>query len=179
MPEVPQWIRIIDILFGLIAIIIGALLFLVPGFVILYGIGVIVGIGLIILGLWQLVKIFMAKELETKDRVFPLFIGIIMLIFGILFVVSLYFFATLLVYIFGGAILVIGLLILIQGVMGKELKQWIRILYILIGLIAVVLAVVAFLYPMLGMDFISIVISVGLIFFGTLRLLVGITGDYN
>lgn len=180
MPQVPQGIRTLDILLGLIAIFFGALLFLVPSIIIVYGIGLIVGVGLIILGLWQLVKIFMAKNLEMQDRAIPLFIGIIMLIFGILFSVSLVFFSTLLVYIFSVAILVIGLLILIQGVTGKQLNQWIRILYLLIGIIAIVLAIIAFLYPLLlGVNFVAIAISIGLIFFGILRLLVGLTGDYT
>jgi hypothetical protein len=180
MSEQPQWLRILDVLLGLIAIFFGALLFILPSFIVVYGIGFILGIGLIILGIWQMAKIFLAKDVEVNARIISMIIGLLMVIFGGLFVAAPSFFPTLLVFIFSGAVLIIGLFLLVQGAMGKEMKQWIRILYILFGIVAIGIAIPAFILPATwGIELVSIAISVALIFFGVLRLLVGIIGDYT
>jgi len=180
MSEQPQWLRILDIVLGLIAILFGVLLFIVPSFIVVYGIGFILGIGLIILGIWQIAKIFLAKDVEMNARIISMIIGLLMLIFGGLFVAAPSFFPTLLVFILSGAVLIIGLFLLVQGLMGKEMKQWIRILYIIFGIVAIGIAIPAFILPATwGIDLVSIAVSVALIFFGALRLLVGITGDYT
>lgn len=180
MPEQAQWLRILDIILGLIAILFGALLFIVPGFIVVYGIGMILGIGLIILGIWQIAKIFLAKEIDMQARIISMIIGLLMVIFGALFIAAPSFFPTLLVYILSGAILIIGIFLLVQGGMGKEMTQWIRILYIIFGIIAIGIAIPAFILPATwGIDLVSIAVSIALIFFGALRLLVGLTGDYT
>ncbi|MFX1565201.1 MAG: DUF308 domain-containing protein [Promethearchaeota archaeon] len=180
MPEQAQWLRILDVILGLIAILFGALLFIVPGFIVVYGIGMILGIGLIILGIWQIAKIFLAKEIDMQARIISIFIGLLMVIFGGLFIAAPSFFPTLLVYILSGAILVIGLFLLVQGAMGKQMKQWMRILYIIFGIIAIGIAIPAFVLPATwGIDLVSIAVSIALIFFGALRLLIGLTGDYT
>ncbi len=180
MPEAPQWLRILDILLGLIAILFGALLFLLPGFVVVYGIGMILGLGLIILGLWQIIKILLAKDRTKQDQIISIIIGFLMVIFGALFIAVPFFFPTLLVYIFSSAVLIIGLFLLVQGVMGKEIKQWIRILYIIFGIIALIIAIPAFVFPATwGIGLVSIIVSIAIIFFGALRLIIGISGDYT
>lgn len=180
MPEVPQTLRILDIILGIIAIILGAFFFILPGFVVVYGLGLILGIGLILLGIWRNIKIFLAKELSMQDRMISIVIGLLMLIFGGLFIAAPSFFPTLLVYIFSGAVLIISILLLVQGAMGKELEKWTRIIYIIFGIIAIIIAVPAFILPATwGIELVSIAVSIALIFFGTLRLLIGITGDYT
>lgn len=180
MPEIPQWLRILDVVLGLIAILFGALLFIMPSFIVVYGIGFILGIGLIILGIWQILKIILVKDLEMQTRFISLIIGLLMVIFGGLFVAAPSFFPILLVFILSGAVLIIGLFLLVQGAMGKEMVQWIRILYIIFGIIAIAIAIPSFVLPATwGIDLVSIAVSVALIFFGALRLLVGVTGDYT
>lgn len=180
MPDQPQWLRVLDIVLGLIAILFGALLFILPSIIVAYGIGFILGIGLVILGLWQIIKIFLAKDIEMNARIISIIIGIIMVIFGGLFIAAPTFFPTILVFLLSGAILIVGIFLLVQGAMGKEMKQWIRILYLLFGIIAIGIAIPAFVFPMTwGLDLVSMAVSIALIFFGALRLLVGITGDYT
>jgi uncharacterized membrane protein HdeD (DUF308 family) len=180
MADQAQWLRILDIILGLIAILFGALLFVVPSIIIVYGIGMILGIGLIILGLWQIVKIFIAQDVDMNAKLISIFIGLLMVIFGALFIAAPSFFPTLMVFILSGAILIIGIFLLVQGAMGKQLKQWIRILYIIFGIIAIGIAIPAFILPATwGLDLVSIAVSIALIFFGALRLLIGITGDYT
>ncbi len=180
MAEQAQWLRILDIILGLIAILFGALLFVVPSIIVVYGIGMILGIGLIILGLWQIVKIFIAKDVEMNAKIISIFIGLLMVIFGALFIAAPSFFPLLMVFILSGGILVIGIFLLVQGAMGKDMKQWIRILYIIFGIIAIGIGIPAFIFPATwGLDLVSMAVSIALIFFGALRLLVGITGDYT
>lgn len=178
MSQQPQWPRILDIILGLITIVFGVLLFIVPPFNVVYGIGIVLGLGLIILGIWQIMKLLPAKDLGINTRIISLLTGLLMLIFGVLFVVSPSFFPTLIVFILPSALLIIGLFLLVQGTMGKIMKLWIRILYILFGIFAIGIAIPAFILPATwGLDLVSIAVSVSIIFFGTLRLLVGITGD--
>ncbi|MDO8125363.1 MAG: DUF308 domain-containing protein [Candidatus Hermodarchaeota archaeon] len=180
MPDQPPWLRILDIILGVIAIVFGALLFILPSFIIAYGIGFILGIGLIILGLWQIIKILIAQDIEMNARIISIIIGIMMIIFGGLFIVAPTFFPTILVLLLSGAILIVGIFLLVQGAMGKEMKQWIRILYFLFGIIAIGITIPAFVFPMTwGLDLVSIAVSIALVFFGALRLIVGITGDYT
>jgi uncharacterized membrane protein HdeD (DUF308 family) len=180
MSQQPQWLRIFDIILGLITIVFGALLFIVPSFTVVYGIGFVLGLGLIILGIWQIVKIILAKDIEMNSRIISLFIGLLMLIFGVIFIVSRTFFPTLVVFILSGAVLIIGLFLLVQGTMGRTMKLWIRILYLIFGVVAIGIAIPAFIFPTTwGLDLVSIAVSIAIIFFGTLRLLVGIKGDYT
>jgi len=180
MAEQAQWLRILDVILGLIAILFGALLFVVPSIIVVYGIGMILGIGLIILGLWQIVKIFIAKDVDMNAKIISVFIGLLMVIFGALFIAAPSFFPLLMVFILSGGILVIGIFLLVQGAMGKDMKQWIRILYIIFGIIAIGIGIPAFILPATwGLDLVSMAVSIALIFFGALRLLVGITGDYT
>ena len=180
MAEQAQWLRILDVILGLIAILFGALLFVVPSVIVVYGIGMILGIGLIILGLWQIVKIFIAKDVDMNAKLISVFIGLLMVIFGALFIAAPSFFPLLMVFILSGGILVIGIFLLVQGAMGKDMKQWIRILYIIFAIIAIGIGIPAFILPATwGLDLVSMAVSIALIFFGALRLLVGITGDYT
>ncbi len=180
MPDQPHWLRILDIILGVIAIVFGALLFIIPSFIVVYGIGFILGIGLIILGIWQIIKILLAQDIEMNARIISIIIGIIMVIFGGLFIAAPTFFPTILVFLLSGAILIVGIFLLVQGTMGKEMKQWTRILYLIFGIIAIVIAIPAFIFPATwGLDLVSMVVSLALIFFGILRLLVGIIGGYT
>ncbi|MFW9984275.1 MAG: DUF308 domain-containing protein [Candidatus Odinarchaeota archaeon] len=180
MPDQPQWLRILDVLLGIIAILFGALLFILPSVIVVYGIGFILGVGLVILGLWQIIKIFLAQDIEMNARIISVIIGVIMIIFGGLFIVAPSFFPTILVFILSSAILVVGIFLLVQSIMGKEMKQWIRILYLIFGIIAIGIAIPAFIFPATwGLDLVSMAVSIALIFFGILRLLVGIIGGYT
>ena len=180
MPDQPHWLRVLDIILGVIAIVFGALLFIIPSFIVAYGIGLILGIGLIILGIWQIIKILLAKDIEMNARIISIIIGIIMVIFGGLFIAAPTFFPTILVFLLSGAILIVGIFLLVQGAMGKEMKQWTRILYLIFGIIAIVIAIPAFVFPTTwGLDLVSMVVSLGIIFFGILRLLVGFIGGYT
>lgn len=180
MPDQPHWLRILDIILGVIAIVFGALLFIIPSFIVVYGIGFILGIGLIILGIWQIIKILLAQDIEMNARIISIIIGIIMVIFGGLFIAAPTFFPTILVFLLSGAILIVGIFLLVQGTLGKEMKQWTRILYLIFGIIAIVIAIPAFIFPATwGLDLVSMVVSLALIFFGILRLLVGIIGGYT
>ncbi len=180
MPDQPHWLRTLDIILGVIAIVFGALLFIIPSFIVAYGIGFILGIGLIILGLWQIIKILLAKDIEMNARIISIIIGVIMVIFGGLFIAAPTFFPTILVFLLSGAILIVGIFLLVQGAMGKEMKQWTRILYLIFGIIAIVIAIPAFVFPATwGLDLVSMVVSLGIISFGILRLLVGFIGGYT
>lgn len=180
MAEQAQWLRILDIILGLIAILFGALLFLVHSIIIVYWIGMILGIGLIILGLWQIAKIFITKDIDMNAKIISIFIGLLMVIFGALFIATPYFFEILMVFILSGGILIIGIFLLVQGAMGKAMKQWIRILYIIFGIGGIGIGIPAFIFPATwGLDLVSMAVSIALIFFGALRLLVGVTGDYT
>ncbi|MFX1319668.1 MAG: DUF308 domain-containing protein [Promethearchaeota archaeon] len=180
MAEQAQWLRILDIILGLIAILFGALLFLVPSIIVVYGIGMILGIGLIILGLWQIAKIFIAKDIDMNAKIISIFIGLLMVIFGALFIAAPSFFPLLMVFILSGGILIIGIFLLVQGAMGKAMKQWIRILYIIFGIIGIGIGIPAFIFPATwGLELVSMAVSIALIFFGALRLIVGVTGDHT
>lgn len=124
IPNQPHWLRILDIILGVIAIVFGTLLFIIPSFIAVYGIGFILGIGLIILGIWQMIKILLAQDIEMNARIISIIIGVIMVIFGGLFIIAPTFFPTILVFLLSGAILVVGIFLLVQGTMGKEMKQW-------------------------------------------------------
>ncbi|MFX0078442.1 MAG: DUF308 domain-containing protein [Candidatus Hermodarchaeota archaeon] len=180
MPDQPSWLRILDIILGVIAIVFGALLFIIPSFIVAYGIGFILGIGLIILGIWQIIKILLAQDVEMNARLISIIIGAMMAIFGGLFIAAPTFFPTILVFLLSSAILIVGIFLLVQGAMGKEMKQWTRILYLIFGIIAIVIAIPAFVFPATwGLDLVSMAVSLALIFFGVLRLLVGIIGGYT
>ena len=180
MAEVPMWLRILDVILGIVAIILAFAVIIWPAFFVLYGIAVILGVVLIILGIAGIFKALFPKGITTNERALNAILGLIMLIFGALFIAAPTFFPMLLVFVMAGGVLIIGVFMLIQGALGKELKKLVRYLLIIFGFIAIGIAIPAFFFwATWGTELVNMIIAIGLIVFGILGLVIGITGDYD
>ena len=130
-PPIPHWLRISDIVLGILAICAGAFSLLFPG-VSLDLFLIIIAIGLLLLGVARILRGIFSRVLSSLKRGFSVFVGLVLL--GVSLVTLLFPSITTMVAFWAltAAILALGLSRMVIGATARAYPK--KLKYILVGL---------------------------------------------
>ena len=172
----PKWVRIADIILGVIAIALSAVVLANPGLTtVLYV--TFLGIALIMVGISRIIVGAIAKQVSKGSRGISIGIGILSIIGGAFAVANPITAVVTLITIIAIFVLIHGLGLIAGGIASRGLDKGSRIGHIVLGAIAVGLAAIIFASPGLAIAVMLILLSLGLLFNGIASVISGITGN--
>ena len=173
--KAPGWLRALDILFGLIAIILAVVVLAYQELAILTLIFVL-SIALLIIGIARVIIGLSAKYLSDGLRALNVGTGILAFVLAIVALFYPELATQMLIYLLSFALLVIGIARLVIGGFAKVLPSWLRGLLVAVGLLTIVLSVVVFISPTMGEVTLVFLLSISFLLNGIARIGSGITG---
>jgi len=171
----PGWLRALDVVLGIIAILLAIVVLAFPGLAILTLI-IILTIALLIIGIGRILFGIFKRGLSGGARALNIIVGILALILA--FVILLYpGIATLfLVYYLAVSLLFTGIAMIGTGGTDKSFPSWLRGLLITVGISIFVISVVVIIFPALGLLTLLYIISINFLLYGIGRIFSGVTG---
>jgi len=175
---IPTWMRFIEIIIGILAIIFALIILIAPLYLTtlvfvlaMCAVIAILGFGLIYRGIIQ-------KERTGAMRFLIIVGGIILIVLGIyLYVDYTLFAALLLVWIFGIVLAIDGILSIVYAFGSLRLKGWQRGALLIIGIIEAILALFVVVIPYLGINIFNVLVVVALFIVGLAYIIAGIMGE--
>ena len=171
----PQWLRIFEIIVGIIAVGLGLYVLFNPGpglFFLVF----LLAVALIVLGINRIIFGISAKVFPGWVRGVSLVAGIIILLLGLYVAASPATTLPILIFLLALAMLIYGVERIFMGAAGKEMGTLDRVLCIGVGLFNVVFAAIVIFHPLLGLlGFIAILAFI-LIISGVGGIVSGLTG---
>jgi uncharacterized membrane protein HdeD (DUF308 family) len=175
--KAPNWLRTLDVIFGLIAVLLSVTVLVYPGLAILTLI-LILSLALLVLGIARISKGIFEKYLSDGFRAFNIIMGSLVLILGITVVVFPDFGTSLLITLLSVGLLFNGIGRIIIGGFVKVLPSWLRSLLVIIGLLTVVFSIAVLLLPNLGAVTLAYIVAISFLVNGIARIIEGINGTY-
>jgi uncharacterized membrane protein HdeD (DUF308 family) len=173
--KMPGWVRVAEIVLGLVSLFAGALVIAYPGLG-FFTLEVILAVGLIFLGSRDVVLggmgTFLPKWLRAADIVF----GVLAFILSVIVIASPGVAATTLVIFLYFALFVRGVAAISMAQAGKMFSTRLRAVSAVVGVLSIILAVVFLAYPGLAIGTLIFVLSVGLLFVGIEAIAAGVIG---
>lgn len=169
------WLRVLDIVFGLIAIILSAVVVAYQELAILTVI-FILSFVLLVVGVVRIFGGVFAKYLSDGMRAVNVGIGILALALGGIALLFADLTTQVLIYILSFALLLNGIARLVIGGFAKAFPGWLRGFLVVVGLLTIVLSVFIFVSPGLGFLALVLMLSFTFLFNGIARVVQGITG---
>ncbi|WP_455369963.1 DUF308 domain-containing protein [[Eubacterium] cellulosolvens] len=163
-----KWMRTLDIILGVIAIIFAGYILINPTVGALT-INFIISLAVLVLGI---ALILGSRSLTKTDKAKPALTGagILMVILAIVTFVYPGITVTLLIALIAIAMLIMGVAVLVNGIYGKNNAHSI------LGIIILILAIIVIAYPAVGQYWLVIMLAATLALGGLSRLAAGITG---
>lgn len=175
---IPAWMRIVEIIFGILAIIFGILVFIAPTYSSFLVFVLVMCAFIVLLGFGLIYRALTQKERTVAMRFLFIIGGTILIILGIfLYVDYTLFAALLLVWIFGMSLAIDGIMAITYAFTSIRIKSWQRWTLIIIALIEAILGLFVVVVPLLGVNVFNILAVVALIFVGGAYIIAGITGE--
>ncbi|MFX0168426.1 MAG: DUF308 domain-containing protein [Candidatus Hodarchaeota archaeon] len=179
--EVPLWLRVFDVLVGIILAALG--IWVILGIVnpmMLVGIAImrILGVILIIWGVWRFIKAFLAKEMVTTSRTLLLIAAMLLVIFGGLAFAHPLLLESLIAFLFAVGLIVFGVITFIVAFVEKDEKDWVRGLRMGLGFFLLILGIIFVFYLQTAAQILYVFLAIALIIIGFVRLVFGLSGDY-
>lgn len=171
----PGWLRALDIVFGLIAIILSVVVLVYQDLAILTMIFVL-SIVLLVVGIARIFGGIFAKYLSDGMRAVNVGIGILALVLGAIALLYTDLATQVLIYILSFALLLNGIARLVIGGFARLLPSWLRGLLTVVGLLTIILSVVVFVSPAFGELTLVLILSITFLLNGIARIVSGITG---
>lgn len=171
----PGWLRALDIVFGLIAIILSVVVLVYQDLAILTMIFVL-SIVLLVVGIARIFGGIFAKYLSDGMRAVNVGIGILALVLGAIALLHTDLTTQVLIYILSFALLLNGIARLVIGGFARLLPSWLRGLLTVVGLLTIILSVVVFVSPAFGELTLVLILSIKFLLNGIARIVSGITG---
>lgn len=173
--KAPGWLRALDIVFGLIAIILAVVVLAYQELAILTLI-FILSIALLILGIARVIIGISAKYLSDGLRALNVGTGILALVIAIVALLYPELATQMLIYLLSFALLINGIVRLVISGFAKAFPSWLRGLLAVVGLLVIVLSVVVFVSPAMGELTLILLLSINFLLNGIARILSGVTG---
>ncbi|NOJ29237.1 MAG: hypothetical protein DA328_03610 [Nitrososphaeraceae archaeon] len=168
-------LRIVQIILGIIAIGLSLYVILNPPLALSYVI-TLLSIILIITGIERIVHGISSDESSKSSKVGNIILGIVGIGFGIFVSAYPVFTTGLLLTIMAIGLLAIGIARIITGLYAKESPKWLKALMIISGSIAIIVAILVFAYPSLGVVLLTLIVSISLLIIGIDSLIQGVSG---
>ena len=173
--KAPGWLRALDIVFGLIAIILSLVVLAYQELAILTLI-FILSIALLIIGIGRVIIGISAKYLSDGLRALNVGTGILALVVAIVALLYPELATQMLIYLLSFALLINGIVRLVISGFAKAFPSWLRGSLAVVGLLVIVLSVVVFVSPAMGELTLILLLSINFLLNGIARILSGITG---
>ena len=173
--EAPGWLRALDIVFGLIAIILSIVVLVYQELAILTLIFVL-SIALLFIGIARVFGGIFAKYLSDGLRALNVGTGILALVIAIVAMLYPELATQALIYLLSFALLIHGIARVVIGGFAKVFPGWIRGLFAIVGLSTIILSVFVFISSELGFLTLVFVLSITFLLNGIARIVSGITG---
>jgi len=173
--EAPGWLRALDIVFGLIAVILSIVVLVYQELAILTLIFVL-SIALLIIGIARVFGGIFAKYLSDGLRAVHVGTGILALVIAIVALLYTELATQMLIYLLSFALLIHGIARIVIGGFAKVFPSWLRGLLAVVGLLTIFLSVVVFISPAVGELTLVFLLSITFLFNGIARIVSGITG---
>jgi len=170
----PMWARLLEVILGIIVLVLAVY--------VLFNTGVavnilrwILGIGVIILGLILLIRGASSKALRTSGKILNVILGIIFLAVGVAAIYYSNFGTTLVILIFAFGLLLnaIGRLQFAGYSMAVGMPPAVRWANVILGVIAFILAIVAFVDSSFASAFLGLLVALVLFLFGIQLVIAG------
>jgi uncharacterized membrane protein HdeD (DUF308 family) len=171
----PLWVRIADVILGMLAIGASVFVLLYPAFSLDLFI-LFITIGLLVLGIARILRGIFSRVLDGVQRAFSIAFGLTILV--VTLIILLYpAFATLLSFWVLAAILFAhGLIRIFFGAFSKTYPRLLKFLLVIVGLITLILALIAFFLPFSVGYLVIYLLAVGLLVAGVGRIAIGLFG---
>lgn len=173
--EIPGWMRALEIIFGLAAIILAIVIIIAPLIIATEILLTLVSIGIIILGIGVIYRGIAQKEKTNLMRFLLIIGGIILIGLGIFFQLEIYAGALITMWIFAIVLVVDGIYAIAWGLTSIRIKRWQRWLVLIIGVAELILGVFVAVIPYFGITIFNILAAVMLLLVGFMYLIAGIT----
>jgi uncharacterized membrane protein HdeD (DUF308 family) len=173
--KAPNWLRALNIITGLVAIILGIVVLLIPDAAVetlvflLYIALMVTGFGRIIIGA-------SAGFLSGGLRAVSIVAGLIAIVAAILALAYPNFGVAVLVSLFGATLLIVGLGRVIIGAMAKILANWVRASMIILGILTIILSIGVLIFPGVALLTLVFLLSFALVWNGLDAVISGVTG---
>lgn len=169
------WVRVTDVILGILAIIAGVFVLVYPLFILDLFI-LIIAVGLMVLGIARIIRGFLSKVLSSVKRAFSIIVGFFLLI-GSLFIFLNPSFTTLLSFWILAAILsTLGLVRIFIGAFVKAYPPTLKYTLVILGTITLILALMAFVLPLTIGYLVIYLLAVGTMTAGIGRIVLGLFG---
>ncbi len=171
----PVWLRAAEIIAGVIVLILAVYVIFNPN-VAIGLLRLILGIGLIILGLSLIVSGAGARMASMGGRVLSIILGIIVLALGVAAIVYTNFGSDLLLIIFAVGLLLnaIGRIAFAGYAVGAGAPSWIRGTSMVLGIIALIIAILIIVFPGFGFALLVLLVALALLLLGVELILAGV-----
>lgn len=175
--KIPKWLRPLYIIIGLVAVVLGIAVLLMPNVAVdtlvflLYFALLFIGTGRILIGA-------LFKLLPRGLRIINIIAGLVLLGLAITVLVYQYpYFATaVLVSLLAFGLLINGLTRIIAGGSAKILPNWMRGLLVAGGVLTIILSIIVLVYPGVALLTLVFLLSIGLTWSGIDAIVSGATG---
>jgi uncharacterized membrane protein HdeD (DUF308 family) len=175
--KMPNWLRALYIITGLVAVVLGIAVLLMPNVAVetlvflLYFALLFIGTGRILIGA-------LFKLLPQGLRIISIIGGLVLLGLSIVVLVYQYpyFAIAVLVSLLAFGLLVHGITRVIIGAMAKLLANWVRGLLVVGGILTIILSIIVLVYPGVGLLTLAFLLSIGLTWSGIDAIVAGATG---
>jgi uncharacterized membrane protein HdeD (DUF308 family) len=173
--KAPGWLRALDIVFGLIAVILSVVVLAYQELAILTMIFVL-SIVLLVVGIARIFGGIFATYLSDGMRAVNIGTGILALVLGAIALLYTNLTTQVMIYILSFALLLNGIARLAIGGFARVFPRWLRGFFVIVGLLTIVLSVFVFVSPGLGFLALVLMLSFTFLFNGIARIVQGIAG---
>jgi uncharacterized membrane protein HdeD (DUF308 family) len=175
--KTPMWLRILEIILGLLAMVLAFVIIALPAIASLLGIILVFAIGLLFLGLTSLFRGIFYKDLPGWSRALNIIAGFIAIILAPITLLEPLYGAFMILWLMAFGMMFYGLTNLMLGFAAGGVPGWYRALLVIFGFILLILSFQVIWYPLWGLLFTIFAFSFGLIFGGISLLIAGATGQ--
>jgi uncharacterized membrane protein HdeD (DUF308 family) len=176
MEKLPSWLRIAQIVFGVVAIALSGWVIANPAATTLLYI-TFLGIALLMVGFSKIIEGVVLRESQKSSRVISIGIGIISIIGGSFALANPIAAVVTLIMIVSIVILVHGIGLIATSAAAKNLGKGPRIANVILGSLAVAVSATLHVTPGLAVAIMLMLLSIGLLFNGIASIISGIIGQ--
>ncbi|MDH5267070.1 MAG: DUF308 domain-containing protein [Candidatus Bathyarchaeota archaeon] len=171
--KAPGWLRALDIVFGLIAIIASIVVLGYQQLAILTLI-LVLSIVLLVIGIARIIIGISAKYLSDGLRAINVGTGILSLVIAIVTMLYPQLATQVLIYLLSFALLIHGIARIVIGGFAKVFPSWLRGLLVVVGILTIVLSVIVLVSPGFGFLTLVLILSFTFLLNGIARIVSGV-----
>lgn len=173
--QVPTWVRVSDILLGIIAVLVSVLVILNTALAIQILI-LSIAVGLTVVGFARILRGIFSKVLSDPIRALNVAAGLIIAIVALIPLLFPTLVVQLILLSLAFVLLLVGVIRVVNGGFGKALPNWLRVVLVVLGCITIAFSFGVFLFPTFGEATLALLLALGLLTTGLGRILKGISG---